>query len=129
MPDEWAFAQSSLSLTSCMIVSALSFKLSSPTNLALPIVFCFAFAISMLGISTRSIGYLAGFWPANAAMLGLFLRFPHLSTRANWMAAITGFLPSDLLMGNSAANGVLLAISNFAGIGAGYFCLRALDRQ
>lgn len=44
-----------------------------------------------IGIATRPIEYLALLWPANAALLALFLRFPHLNNMGGWLGCIQRF--------------------------------------
>ena len=92
----------------------------------IPVVFVYAITVCCIGIYTRPIGFLSEFWPANAALLGLFVRFPRLSTLRTWFAAFLGFVVADLLNKNSVDKALALALANFMGIVLGYLCLRLL---
>lgn len=54
----------------------------------------------LIGIATRPISYLALLWPANAALLAIFLRFPHLNVKGGWLGAFCAYIFADLLTGN-----------------------------
>lgn len=72
------------------------------------IIFVFALA----GIFGRPLSFLAIFWPANAILLGLFLRFNSLKNAGGWLGAFTGFMLADLLMGNTFLVTLCLTIAN-----------------
>lgn len=42
------------------------------------------FAACLVGIFARPIGFLSAFWPANALLLGLLVRYPALARPAAW---------------------------------------------
>ncbi|CAB5661272.1 Probable diguanylate cyclase AdrA [Delftia tsuruhatensis] len=86
---------------------------------AMAVVFCVVFAASIFGILTRPLGFLAAFWPANAVLLGLFLRFPALATRYGWMAATAGYLAADFSTGGDLALTLWLTASNLSGVATG----------
>ena len=48
------------------------------------------FAACLVGIFARPIGFLSAFWPANALLLGLLVRYPHLARPPAWVAAAVG---------------------------------------
>lgn len=75
---------------------------------------------ALFGVWTRLAGQLAVFWPANALLLGLLLRFPRLDTPAGWLGATVGYLVSGWLAGDGAAALVLLTLGNFVSVLTGY---------
>jgi diguanylate cyclase (GGDEF)-like protein len=79
--------------------------------------------VALLGIALRSASLLAAVSPANAMLLGLMVRFPHLATPAGWAAAVVAYLLADLLTGNSVLNALLLTAASLAGVVAGYLLL------
>ncbi|MFC3903803.1 GGDEF domain-containing protein [Acinetobacter marinus] len=58
------------------------------------------FLAALAGIFSRPLFFLASFWPANALLLGLILRFPQLRGIETWLGAFTGFMLADLITGN-----------------------------
>ena len=48
------------------------------------------FAACLVGIFARPIGFLSAFWPANALLLGILVRYPALARPAAWAAAAVG---------------------------------------
>ena len=42
------------------------------------LIFAIIFSVAMIGVFSRPLFFLASFWPANALLLGLILRFPQL---------------------------------------------------
>ncbi|MFN3746151.1 MAG: diguanylate cyclase [Hyphomicrobiaceae bacterium] len=79
--------------------------------------------VALFGIALRSANLLAAVSPANAVLLGLLVRFPHLATPAGWVAAVAAYLLADLLTGNSLLNTLLLTAASLAGVVAGYLLL------
>jgi hypothetical protein len=77
-------------------------------------------AAAFFGIFTRPTGLLASFWPANAVMLGLMIRYPRFATPWCWVAATAGFLIADLATGGTALRTAMLTAGNLAGIAAGF---------
>lgn len=80
------------------------------------LVFVFVLLAALLGILTRPVGFLATLWPANALLLGLFLRFPRLATPLGWLAATVGFVAADLLTGGGFVITLELTASNLIGV-------------
>ncbi|KQP37136.1 sensor domain-containing diguanylate cyclase [Pseudorhodoferax sp. Leaf274] len=80
-------------------------------------------AICLFGVWTRLAGQLAVFWPANALLLGLFMRFPRLDTPAGWAGACAGHLLAGYLVGDPLHMSVLLTLTNFASVVTGYLLL------
>lgn len=56
--------------------------------------------------------FLAILWPANAVLLGLFLRFESLRNIGSWLGAFIGFMLADLLTGNYLLLTLFLTIAN-----------------
>ena len=107
--------------------SALPVHSYRPHLEAAAIVGVLVFAAALFGIATRSAGVLAAVWPANAALLGAMVRWPHLATPAGWVAAVAGYVIADLLTGVSFVATLLLTVANLAGVAAGYYLLMRLD--
>ena len=84
------------------------------------------FVAALLGVALRSANLLAAISPANAILLGLMVRFPHLATPAGWFAAAVAYVLADLLTGNSLVNALVLTASGLAGVVAGYALLMRL---
>lgn len=85
------------------------------------------FAASLFGILTRPLGFLAAFWPANAILLGLLVRFPRLASPWGWLAAIGGYLAADLLTGGKLQLTLWLTAANLVGVATGYLLFRRLE--
>lgn len=85
------------------------------------------FAASLFGILTRPLGFLAAFWPANAILLGLFVRFPRLASPWGWLAAIVGYVAADLLTGGKLHLTLWLTAANLVGVATGYVLFRRLE--
>ncbi len=77
-----------------------------------------------IGIATRPIEYLALLWPANAALLALFLRFPHLNNMGGWLGAFSAFMFADLITGNSLLQSLFLTLSNLISTIVSIFFIR-----
>lgn len=76
-------------------------------------------AASLFGILTRPVGFLAAFWPANALLLGLFVRLPHLRSPSGWLGALLGYLAADLITGGNLSTTAWLTAANLTGVGVG----------
>ncbi len=84
---------------------------------------------SLFGVWTRLAGQLAVFWPANALLLGLLVRFPRLDNTAGWIGAVLGYLAGGYLAGDPLRASVLLTLGNFASVVTGYLLLARLGPQ
>ncbi|MES2789587.1 MAG: diguanylate cyclase [Planctomycetota bacterium] len=88
------------------------------------------FAASLFGILTRPVGFLAAFWPANAILLGVMVRYPVLASAWGWIAAIVGYLAADFLTGGGVLMTLWLTTGNLAGAATGVFLfLRLTDED
>lgn len=74
----------------------------------------------LFGIATRPAGFLAAVWPANALLLGLFVRYPHLATPAGWSAAIAAYVVADIAIGTPLQKTLLLTAGNLIAVFTGY---------
>lgn len=67
---------------------------------------------SYAGILGRPLAFLSIFWPANAVLLGLFLRFQNLNNIGGWIGAFVGYMLADLTTGNYFYVTLALTIAN-----------------
>lgn len=91
------------------------------------LVFSVVLAACFVGIVTRPAGLLAAVWPANAVLLGLFVRFPRLAAPAGWFAAAAAYCAADLITGGTILKTVLLTAGNLAGVIVGFGLFMRLD--
>lgn len=87
------------------------------------------FLACIFGILTRPMGFLAAFWPANAVLLGLMVRWPKMAGIAGWIGALVGYIGADLLSGNSLELAAWLTGANLVGVGVGVTLFRHLSRE
>jgi diguanylate cyclase (GGDEF)-like protein len=78
------------------------------------------FSLCLIGILTRPHFDLATFWPANAFMLGLLVRYPSLSTTTAWVSCALGFFMADAVTGSSIQANLILNAGNVIAVGVGY---------
>lgn len=78
------------------------------------------FVAALAGILTRQAEPLSAFWPANALLLGIFLRIPSVHRPAGWIAATIGFLAADFATGSSVDATIGLTIGNLVTVAFGY---------
>lgn len=90
-------------------------------------VFLLVFAVCLLGIVSRPVGFLAVFWPVNAVLLAVLVRRPQWATRAGWVMAVLGYLAADLLTGSSLQKALLLNAANLTGVVVGYLLFMRLS--
>ena len=87
------------------------------------------FVAAVIGILSRPIGLLAAFWPANALLLGLFVRNPSLARPSGWAAAFAGFMAADLLAGGDIAFILWLTAANLIGVAVGFVLFQQLPES
>ncbi|OON40607.1 GGDEF domain-containing protein [Izhakiella australiensis] len=63
------------------------------------LLFSLALVLSSVGLWCRSYDALSLFWPGNAVLLGLLIRFPSLNCRAGFPAMYLGMVIADLSVG------------------------------
>lgn len=86
----------------------------------LVLVFTLVLAACLFGIGTRPAGFLAAIWPANALLLGLFIRHPKFARPAGWCTALLAYLLADLLTGSTLRQTLLLTAGNLLPVMVGY---------
>ncbi|SFU78280.1 diguanylate cyclase (GGDEF) domain-containing protein [Methylobacterium sp. 174MFSha1.1] len=77
-------------------------------------------------LTTRLLGPLALFWPANAVLLGMLLRHPERASAAGWLGALVAFLAADRIAGTGWAPTLWLNSANMTGVAAGYLAATRL---
>lgn len=82
---------------------------------------------AMIGILSRPMGNLAAVWPANAVMLGAFVRFSALNRPSGWIGALCGYMIADLATGSPIFKACLLTSANLAGVFIGIQLFNRLD--
>jgi len=92
----------------------------------LALVFGIGLLACLFGFLTYPVDLPAVFWPANAIILGLFVRRPDCATPAGWAAAAGGFVVAELLAGDGFEPSLWFVLADFAGILVGWLLLRRL---
>lgn len=100
---------------------------ATPLVWAILLVFLAVLLASLLGIFTRPIGRLATFWPANALMLGMFLRSSRPLTPWHWVAGMAGFVVADAVTGADLQFNLLMNFGNLVSVAAGVFLYRHIE--
>ena len=90
-----------------------------------PMVFC----ACLIGIISRPHFDLAAFWPANAIMVGMLIRFPNINGPLAWISGAAGFLLADAVTGAPLIMNVALNATNMASIVTAYYLLRRLGAR
>ncbi|BCP54207.1 diguanylate cyclase [Kaistia sp. 32K] len=93
------------------------------------VVAAVVFGISLFGIYTRPLGFLAALWPANAVLLGLFVLRPGLAGWPGWVGAITGYLAAGYVSGDALVTNLWLTGANLAGVVTGFVLFLRLDPE
>lgn len=71
---------------------------------------------SLVGIVTRFDNAMAATWPANAILLGIFLRLPATATAPACIAAFAAYVGADLLTGAELLKALLLGVANICSV-------------
>lgn len=93
-------------------------------SLGPPLIFSVVLVLALLGILTRPLDFLAAFWPANAVLLGLFIRKPQLASALGWLAAFLAYVLADLLTGGEFGITVRLTLANLAGVATAFLIVQ-----
>lgn len=99
----------------------ISFKQQSYAFIVLALL---VFLCCLAGITSRPLSFLAFFWPANAFLLGCFLRFPQLNQFGGWLGACSGYILADLVTGNHLALTLFLTLSNIISVSVSLFFIQ-----
>ncbi|CAI2448098.1 hypothetical protein [Serratia liquefaciens] len=91
------------------------------------IVFLLVFGLCLFGIVSRPTGLLSSFWPANAVLLALLVRYPALASPWGWLMAILGYMAADLITGSTVVKAALLNGANITGVAVGFFLFMRLS--
>ncbi|WHO38879.1 diguanylate cyclase [Sphingobium sp. AP49] len=87
------------------------------------------FFVCLIGICSQPYLGLSAFWPANAYMLGLLVRFPRLNNRATWLCCSVAFFMADLVTGVSLARNIALNCGNLAAVATACLLLGPLSQK
>ncbi|MFG1172949.1 diguanylate cyclase domain-containing protein [Erwiniaceae bacterium CAU 1747] len=87
------------------------------------VLFFIAILLSVIGLSLRNFQSLSIFWPGNAVLLGLLIRFPVLDNRVSLLALFSGMLVTDLCWGTPPMISVGVNVANVTFIAAARWVL------
>ncbi|MBK0003254.1 MULTISPECIES: GGDEF domain-containing protein [Erwiniaceae] len=87
------------------------------------VLFFFAILLSVIGLCFRNFESMSIFWPGNAVLLGLLIRFPALDNRVSLLVLFFGMLITDLCWGTPAMISVGVNFSNITFIAAARWVL------
>ena len=87
------------------------------------------FVCALAGILGRPLFFLAIFWPANAVLLGLFLRYKNLRNIGGWLGAFTSFMLADLVTGNYFILTLFLSIANVLNVDVTQISIKATTTE
>lgn len=80
--------------------------------------FCFitvlVFFTCLLGLAMHSTQNLTLFWPVNAILISIFLRFPKYNTLAGWLGSISAYILAHLAVGYHPITSSVLTLANLA---------------
>lgn len=79
------------------------------------------FSVCLLGSLARPAGAMAAFWPVNALLLGLLVRYPRLAASGTWAAAAAGYVAAELATGTPPMAALWLAAAHLGGVAAGWW--------
>lgn len=113
-----------IAITADASTSARRVRMADPL-----IVAAIVLAAALLGIALRPVGLLSAFWPANAVLLGLMVRWPRLAGPAGWAAALLAYVAADLATGGALVRTLVLTTINLAGVATGFLLLRRLHPE
>ncbi|WP_370681476.1 diguanylate cyclase domain-containing protein [Comamonas sp. GB3 AK4-5] len=82
--------------------------------------------LCLLGIYSRPLGDLALFWPANAFLLGMLVRYPHFAHRSSWLAAALGYVLADAMASSPLEQSLLINAGNLVSVAVGYLVFRQI---
>lgn len=90
----------------------------------------FVLLLALAGIYWRPLGQMSTLWPANAILLGLFLRMPGLASPPGWLAAAGGFIMADVITGSHWDVAVSLSLANLLSVFIAFaLCARLSESQ
>jgi signal transduction histidine kinase/CheY-like chemotaxis protein len=81
---------------------------------------------ALAGIYAAQAEPLSAFWPANALLLGIFLRIPPANRPTSWIAATVGYLVAGIVTGGDVAVTLGLTLGNLVTVAFGLFAFSQL---
>lgn len=87
------------------------------------------FGLSLFGILTRPTGLLASFWPANAVLLGILIRYPKIACPISGIVVFIAYIAADILTGTSFSLSIFLTIGNLVGVYTGFFLYQQMPPE
>jgi diguanylate cyclase (GGDEF)-like protein len=105
-------------------------SLTLRSNLTAAAIVGLACALCVLfGIITRPDDSWSVFWPANAVLVGMFVRWPRLSTPGGWLGAAVGFSIASHLSDFAFSVDLWIALTGLIGVAACVTSLGFATRQ
>ena len=87
-------------------------------------LFSLVLVLTLLGTRLRHYDALTIFWPAEAVLLGLFLRRPDWGRQVlNWTIVVVAYLCAELIAGNPLPIALLLTVADASGLGLAYWLI------
>ncbi|MTD25465.1 GGDEF domain-containing protein [Erwinia sorbitola] len=87
------------------------------------ILFSLAMLLSTIGLESRNLASLSLFWPSNAILLGLLIRFPALDKPSTLLILFLGMFTADILYGTPVVIAMGLDAANILFIATGRWVL------
>ncbi|QGU87967.1 GGDEF domain-containing protein [Erwinia sorbitola] len=87
------------------------------------ILFALAMLLSTIGLESRNLASLSLFWPSNAILLGLLIRFPALDKPSTLLILFLGMFTADILYGTPVVIAMGLDAANILFIATGRWVL------
>ena len=92
-----------------------------PSYLSRFFLFGLVLILTLLGTKLRHYDALTIFWPAEAVVLGLFIRRPDWANQLlNWLIIVLAYLCAELIAKNPLPIALLLTLANVSGIALAY---------
>ncbi|WP_404831989.1 GGDEF domain-containing protein [Alcaligenes nematophilus] len=87
-------------------------------------LFSLVLILTLLGTKLRHYDALTIFWPAEAVLLGLFIRRPDWASQfLNWVIVVLAYLCAELITRNPLPIALLLTLANVSGVGLAYWLI------
>ncbi len=87
-------------------------------------LFSLVLILTLLGTKLRHYDALTIFWPAEAVLLGLFIRRPDWASQfLNWVIVVLAYLCAELIALNPLPIALLLTLANVSGVGLAYWLI------
>lgn len=99
-----------------MVLKLLSGQSRAKLFSFMAISFVIMLLASWFGILTRPLSYSAFFWPANAILLGMFMRYPHMCHPATLFGAFAGFMLADFTTGTYVVLSLVMTSANLISV-------------